>query len=83
MHTNGKRPWTSRCNPLSQWVHESLFRGRKIDIQWHFVRDQVETGAVKFEWVPTGDMAADGLIKALINDKFATFVRQIGLKKSE
>ena len=47
------------------------------------MRDQVETGAVKFEWVPTGDMAADGLTKALTNDKFASFVRQIGLKEAE
>ena len=58
-------------------------RTKHIDIRWHFVRDQVETGAVRFECVPTGDMAADGLTKALTNDIFAAFVRQIGLKKSE
>ena len=57
-------------------------RTKHIDIQWHFVRDQVETGAVTFEWVPTGEMTADGLTKALTNDKFAAFLRQIGLQKS-
>ena len=46
------------------------------------MRDQVETGAVIFEWVATKDMAADGLTKPLSNEKFATFVRQIGLLKS-
>ena len=56
-------------------------RTKHIDIQWHFVRDQVETGSVQFEWIPTKDMAADGLTKALSNDKVATLVLQIGLKK--
>ena len=56
---------------------------KHIDIQWHFVRDQVETGAVQFEWIPTKDMAADGLTKALSNDKFAAFVLQIGLRKEQ
>ena len=55
-------------------------RTKHIDIQWHFVRDQVEIGAVMFEWVATNKMAADGLTKALSNDKFSAFVRQIGLR---
>ncbi len=57
-------------------------RTKHIDIHWHFVRDQVETGAVQFEWVATNEMAADGLTKALTKDKHAVFVGQIGLKKS-
>ena len=58
-------------------------RTKHIDIQWHFVRDQVETGSVKFEWVPTNEMAADGLTKALTNEKFAQFIHQLGLKKEQ
>ena len=54
-------------------------RTKHIDIQWHFVRDQVETGAVRFEWIPTKDMVADGLTKPLTNEKFAVFVGQLGL----
>ena len=42
----------------------------------------METGAVSFEWVPTREMTADELIKALSKDKFDTFVDQLGLKKS-
>ena len=57
-------------------------RTKHIDIQWHFVRDQVKTEVVLFEWVPTREMAADGLTKALSKDKFGTFVGQLGLKKS-
>lgn len=56
-------------------------RTKHIDIQWHFVRDQVEVGAVSFEWVPTKDMAADGLTKPLSKDKFAQFIGQLGLRK--
>ena len=29
-------------------------RTKHIDIQWHFVRDQVEIGTVRFVWVATG-----------------------------
>lgn len=58
-------------------------RTKHIDIQWHFVRDQVETGAVSFEWVATQEMAADGLTKALSNEKHKTFIHQIGLQKSK
>ena len=43
------------------------------------MRDQVETGAIKFQWVQTSDIAADGLIKALTIEKFKGFVRQIGI----
>ena len=57
-------------------------RTKHIDIQWHFVRDQVETGAVVFEWVATRDMVADGLTKALSNNKHMVFVHQIGLQRS-
>jgi len=54
-------------------------RTKHIDIQWHFVRDQVETGAIKFQWVQTSNIAADGLTKALTIEKFKGFIRQIGI----
>ena len=57
-------------------------RTKHIDIQWHFVRDQVETGAVEFQWVKTNNIAADGLTKSLTNEKFAAFIKQIGLRGS-
>jgi len=43
------------------------------------VRDQVETGAIEFQWVQTSDIAADELIKALTIEKFKGFVRKIGI----
>ena len=41
-------------------------RTKHIDIQWHFFRDQVETGAVRFEWIPTKDLVANGLTYLVI-----------------
>ena len=55
-------------------------RSKHIDIQWHFVREKVKQGAVRFEYCPTADMAADGLTKALNKVKFARFLELAGLR---
>jgi len=54
-------------------------RTKHIDIQWHFVREQVEKGAVEFVWILNNEMAADGLTKPLTNEKFTGFVQMIGM----
>jgi len=54
-------------------------RTKHIDIQWHFVREKVENGTVIFDYCPTGEMAADGLTKALDKVKFGRFVSLMGL----
>ena len=54
-------------------------RTKHIDIQWPLVRGKVDSGVLTSEWVATNNMAADGLINALTNERFASFVRQIGL----
>ena len=56
-------------------------RTKYIDIQWHFVRDQVTVGAVSFEYIPTNEMAADGLTKPLNRANFDRFVMLIGMKE--
>ena len=55
-------------------------RTKHIDVQWHYVRDQVESGAVDFEYCPTDHMAADGLTKPLERVKFQRFVYMVGLR---
>lgn len=55
-------------------------RTKHLDIQWHFVREAVDSGAVDFVYVPTAAMAADGLTKLLDATKFKEFKRMIGLK---
>ena len=56
-------------------------RTKHIDVQWHYVREQVDKGAVQFEYCPTNEMAADGLTKPLDKVKFNRFVGQLGLRK--
>lgn len=54
-------------------------RTKHIDVQWHYVRDQVQSGAIDFVYCPTTDMAADGLTKPLDRIKFKAFIEQMGL----
>ena len=51
--------------------HEAINqRNKHIDIQYHYVRDVVEIGAVTFKYCPTEDMTADTLTKPLDRVKF-------------
>ena len=46
-------------------------RSRHINIRYFFVKDRVEQGDVKIEYMPTGDMIADVLTKPLQGSLFA------------
>jgi hypothetical protein len=46
-------------------------RTRHINIRYFFVKDRVEQGDVKIEYMPTGDMVADMLTKPLQGSLFA------------
>ena len=50
-------------------------RTKHIDIQHHYVRDEVLQGRIKLSYIPTEDMLADGLTKALSHVKFHTDAR--------
>ena len=56
-------------------------RTKYIDIQWYFVREQVALGSITIEYIPTKEIAADSLTKALDRVKFQRFVVLIGLTK--
>ena len=55
-------------------------RTKHIDIQHHYVREQVTAGNVALEYIPTDRQVADGLTKALCKDKFERFRDLIGLE---
>ena len=54
-------------------------RTKHIDIQYHFVRQNVQNGTVQLSYIPTNDQPADGLTKALDVTKFGHFVKYLGL----
>ena len=52
---------------------------RHVDIKQNWLRQEVQAGRITVEWAPTAAMPADGLTKILPKQKFAEFIRQIGL----
>ena len=52
---------------------------RHVDIHHHWLRQEVQEGKIKIDWVPTADITADGLTKALLCQKHEAFVKQLNL----
>ncbi|KAH0637403.1 hypothetical protein KY289_037318 [Solanum tuberosum] len=58
-------------------------RMKHVAIDFHFVRDQVESGKISVHHIPTGAQLADALTKALPRRSFVHLVSNIGLKQIE
>jgi len=54
-------------------------RTKHIDIRFRFLRDIVENGSFKLEYVSTDDNVADALIKALFKQRFERLRSFMGL----
>ena len=54
-------------------------RSKHIDIQYHFTRDLVKEGRISLNYVPTQEMVADMLTKALPRAQHETLANGIGL----
>ena len=52
---------------------------RHVDIHRNWLRQEVLAGRIKLDWVPTTEMPADGLTKALPAARHAEFVKQLAL----
>ena len=52
---------------------------KHIDLRYHFIREAVEDGKVKMEYIPTADNVADIFTKALPKPRFQQFVALLGL----
>ena len=59
------------------------FGTKHINIQWHFVRDKVETEAVRFEWIPINDMLLDRLPYLVPTTSSSAFHTPSNLKATE
>ncbi|HEV7738704.1 MAG TPA: Ty1/Copia family ribonuclease HI, partial [Chlamydiales bacterium] len=56
-------------------------RTKHIDVKHHFVREKVESKEIRFEYIPTNEMVADILTKALPKPKHEKFTRLLGLSE--
>jgi hypothetical protein len=52
---------------------------RHVDIHQHWLRQEVQNGAIDIDWVPTFAMKADGLTKPLPPQLFQRFIHQLNL----
>lgn len=52
-------------------------RTKHIDIQHYYIRDEMVSRRIELSYVPTDQMIADGLTKALTHVKFHGFIEQM------
>ncbi len=54
-------------------------RTKNIDVRFHWIREAVSMKQLNIVYIPTGEMAADGLTKSLPASGFLEFRRMIGI----
>ena len=54
-------------------------RTKHTALRYYYVRQEIEKGTIKVEYIPTTEMPADGLTKPLPNTKFQQFIQLINL----
>jgi hypothetical protein len=54
-------------------------RSKHIEIRYHFIRDRVQKGAVKLQYISTDEQVADILTKPLVKGKFVFFRDKLGV----
>ena len=57
-------------------------RSKHIGIRYHFIRDYVQKGAVKLEYISTDEQVADILTKALPRGKHVYFRDKMGVVRN-
>ena len=53
---------------------------KHIAVPYHFTRELIEQGVINLHWLPTNELKADGLTKALPPTKFSRFIELIGFE---
>ena len=55
-------------------------RTKHTALRYYYVRQELEKGSIKIEYLPTNKMPADGLTKPLSQSKFNDFIKLINLQ---
>ena len=55
---------------------------KHIDIKYHFIRNHIQNGDIKLEYIPSAQNLADFFTKPLENTKFKEFRRQLNLTRT-
>ena len=58
-------------------------RTKHTALRYYYVRQEIEKGNIKVEYLPTTEMPADGLTKPLPNTKFQQFIQLLNLKNQK
>lgn len=55
-------------------------RTKHIQLRYHFIRFAISDGQITLDYIPTDQMAADGLTKGLSGEKHGMFLRMLGMR---
>ena len=58
-------------------------QSKHIDVKYHFLRNYVRSGVVKLQYIPTGNMVADIMTKALAAKKYYHLMNGMGMHRPE
>ena len=58
-------------------------KSKHIEIKYHYIRDMVQRGVVKLQYVATEEQIADVLTKPLVRVKFEYFREKLGVLQIE
>ena len=70
---------TQTIQLINKEVSKLQTKLRHVDIHNHWLRQEAAKGTITVTYVPSAEMLADGLTKALPANKWATFLKQLGL----
>jgi hypothetical protein len=54
-------------------------KSKHIEIRYHFIRDMVQRGALKLQYISTDEQVADVMTKPLSHVKFEHFQDKLGI----
>ena len=57
-------------------------RSKHIDMRYHYIRNMVERGAVRLQYISTDEQIVDVLTKPLCSAKFVYFQDKLGMAKN-